>query len=54
MAKTTLIILGIIIVLMGVAGLIPGWELATEPVWHAIAKIVIGVIAIWIGAADKA
>ena len=54
MSRTTLIVLGIVVLLMGVAALIPSLELATEPTWHAIAKVVIGIIAIWIGAADKA
>jgi hypothetical protein len=55
MAKTTLIILGVVIVLMGIWGLIPAWRIsgAIDPAWHAVVKIVVGLIAIYIGAADK-
>ena len=53
MSKITLIIVGIIMAVMGILGLIPGISLGLEPVWHAIIKIIIGLIAIIIGAADK-
>ena len=53
MSKATLIIVGILILVMGILGVIPGIALGTEPVWHAIVKMVIGLIAIIIGAADK-
>lgn len=55
MSKTVLIIVGILLVLMGVAALIPlfpalGWEVW----WHAVAKIVVGLIAIGVAVTDKA
>lgn len=53
MSKTTLIIIGIVLVLMGIGALIPSIGLATEPVWHAVAKILIGIVAVGIGMADK-
>lgn len=53
MSKTVLAIIGVVILLMGIAALIPSWELATEPTWHAIVKIVIGVIALAVAAGDK-
>lgn len=53
MSKTVLIIVGVLVLLMGIAALVPSWTLATEPAWHAWVKIVVGVIAIWVGAADK-
>jgi hypothetical protein len=53
MTKYTCIILGLVVALMGVAGLIPSWELGTEPMWHAIAKIIIGLVAIVIPFVDK-
>lgn len=53
MSKITLIIVGIIVTVMGVLAIIPGIALGSEPVWHSVVKIVIGIIAIIIGAADK-
>ena len=49
MKKVTLIILGIAIALMGVLALIPAIPLGTEPLWHSIAKIIVGIIAVIIG-----
>ncbi|MFC1640695.1 hypothetical protein ACFL2D_01450 [Patescibacteria group bacterium] len=53
MTKISLIILGAVIALMGIGGLIPSFELGDEPVWHAVAKIVIGLVAILIAIMDK-
>lgn len=53
MSKTVLMVIGILVLLMGIAGLIPSWTLATEPQWHAIVKIVIGLIGIYVAATDK-
>jgi len=53
MSKTVLLIIGVVLVLMGIAALIPGWTIATEPAWHAIAKIVIGAIAFIVAVSDK-
>lgn len=53
MSKAVLAIVGIVLVLMGIAALIPSWELATEPAWHAWAKVIIGVIAVGVSIADK-
>ena len=44
--KTVLLVVGILIVLMGILALIPGIGMGTEPVWHAIAKLILGVAAI--------
>ena len=52
-SKTALIIVGILLILMGAAALVPAWTMATEPTWHSIAKIVIGLIAVVIGATEK-
>ena len=56
MSKTVLIVLGILILLMGIWGLFPSLAIAgdKDPVWHAILKIIVGVIATWVGVADKA
>lgn len=56
MAKTTLTILGVVIVLMGVWGLIPAWRIngvIYDAAWFAVVKVVVGLIVIYIGAADK-
>jgi hypothetical protein len=54
MSKTVLVILGILILVMGVLGLFVVWWGVEDPVWHAVAKIVVGLIAIYVGATDKA
>ncbi len=51
--KVTLVIVGIILVIMGIMGLIPSLALGFEPVWHAIAKIMIGFVVIIIPLTDK-
>ena len=52
-SKTVLMILGVIVALMGVAGLIPSIALGTEPMWHAAVKIVIGAYGAYVGYAEK-
>jgi len=46
MHKWTLLIVGVVVFLMGILGVIPGIEMATEPAWHAVLKIIVGIIAI--------
>ena len=41
------------LIVMGIASLIPGITLATEPMWHSIAKIVIGTVAGYIAMRKK-
>jgi len=53
MSKTFLIILGLLILIMGIMGLTVVIAGVSDPVWHAVAKIVVGLIAIGIGVADK-
>ena len=53
MSKTILMLVGVVLILMGIAGLIPSWTLATEPGWHAIVKIVIGLVAVAVAMTDK-
>ncbi len=33
---------------MGVLALLPGMNMGSEPMWHAIAKLVLGVVAVFI------
>lgn len=53
MSKTFLIIVGILILVMGIMGLTVVIADVKDPVWHAVAKVVVGLIAIGIGVADK-
>lgn len=51
--KWTLIIVGIIILVMGIAGLPGVSDMGTEPEWHAALKIIIGLIAIAVPFLDR-
>lgn len=53
MSKTTLMVVGIVLVLMGIAGLVSGWTWATEPAWHAWVKILVGAISIGVSYSDN-
>ena len=53
LTKWTLIIVGISLVVMGIAGLPGVSDMGTEPDWHAILKIVIGLVAIAVPFFDK-
>lgn len=53
MSKTFLIILGVIITVMGILGLTVVISDVHDPAWHAVAKIVVGLIAVGVGIADK-
>ena len=52
-ARPVLIVVGIVVLLMGILGLIPGLEMGTEPEWHAAFKIIIGLVAIAVGVMEK-
>ena len=51
--KITLIIVGILLAIMGVAGLPGVSDMGTEPDWHAILKIIIGVVAVIVALMEK-
>ena len=53
MSKTFLIIVGVLILVMGIMGLTVVISDVHDSVWHAVAKIVVGLIAIGVGIADK-
>ena len=53
LTKWTLVIVGLILVIMGVAGLPGVSTMGSEPDWHAVLKIVIGVVAIVIPFLEK-
>lgn len=52
-AKWTLIIVGFVVLIMGIAGLPGVSDIATEPDWHAYLKIVIGIVAVAVGLMEK-
>lgn len=49
----TLVIVGIILLVMGIAGLPGVSDMGTEPDWHAVLKIVIGIVAVVIALMEK-
>ena len=53
LTKLTLIIVGILLLVMGIAGLPGVSDMGTEPDWHAILKIVIGIVAVLIALMEK-
>lgn len=53
MSRVVLIILGLGVGLMGVLALIPSLDLADEPTWHGVVKVVVGLVAVVIGAVDR-
>jgi len=46
--KTVLLIVGLLVIVMGVLALLPGMSMGSEPTWHTIAKLVLGVVAVFI------
>lgn len=52
MSKTILIILGVIIIAIGIWGLIPSWNFSSAAAssWYAIVEVVVGLIAVYVGA----
>lgn len=51
--KITLIIVGALLLVMGIAGLPGVSDIGTEPDWHAILKIIVGVVAVIIALMEK-
>ena len=45
MVKKALLIVGIILLVMGILAVVPSLACATEPMWHAVLKIVVGAVA---------
>jgi len=52
-SKITLGIIGVLLILMGIAALIPSWTFSNAPTWYAWVKIVIGVIALIVTMVDS-
>lgn len=53
MSKTVLTVIGVVLLLLGIAGLIPSWTWAAVPAWYAVAEIIVGLIAMGVAASDK-
>jgi len=51
--RIILMIVGFIVLIMGILGAIPDLEIGTEPIWHAILKIIIGLVAIILAYINK-
>jgi hypothetical protein len=51
--KWTLIIVGAIVLVMGIAGLPGVSTMGSEPDWHAVLKIIVGAVAITVPFLDK-
>jgi len=47
--RIVLIIVGVIVLVMGILGLVPDLDMASEPEWHAALKVIVGLIAIGYG-----
>jgi len=52
-SKTVLMIIGVVVLLMGIAGLVPSLMMGTEPQWHAALKVVIGAYGAYVGYTEK-
>lgn len=46
--KLTLLIISIILIIMGILGALPNLTMGYEPFWHAITKVVIGAIGLFV------
>lgn len=53
MLRILLLIYSWLFLIMGILGLIPGLNLGVEPLWHAILKIILGVVGIWASTVKK-
>ena len=51
--KLTLIVVGVLLLVMGIAGLPGVSDMGTEPDWHAVLKIIIGIVAVVIALMEK-
>ncbi len=48
-----LMIVSVLVLLMGVLALLPSLEMATEPMWHAVVKIIVGIAGLAVAMMDK-
>jgi uncharacterized membrane protein len=52
-AKWTLIVVGLIVLVMGIWGVAGTYAGVTDPQWHAVLKIIVGLVAIVVGFMEK-
>ena len=52
-AKWTLIVVGLIVLVMGIWGLAGTYAGVTDPQWHAVLKIIVGLVAVIVGFMEK-
>jgi uncharacterized membrane protein HdeD (DUF308 family) len=52
-SKTVLMIVGVIVLLMGILALADVSASFSEPSWHAVLKVLVGLVAIVLGYMDK-
>ncbi len=53
MVKVLLMVYSWLLLIMGILGVIPGINLGTEPAWHALLKIILGILGIWASMGKK-
>ncbi len=53
MSKKVLLIISVLLILMGIATLIPRWTFASGASWYGIAQIVIGAVAFTTGYLER-
>jgi len=51
--KTALLVIGILLAAMGLLGVLDLFNIVIMPVWHSIAVIVVGAVAIYLGATNQ-
>ncbi|WP_438314834.1 hypothetical protein ACP6EK_07530 [Candidatus Caldatribacterium sp. SIUC1] len=53
MVRVLLIIYSWLLLIMGILGLIPGLNIGAEPAWHAVVKVILGIVGIWASMTKK-
>jgi uncharacterized membrane protein HdeD (DUF308 family) len=51
--RLLLMVVGVIVLIMGILGAVPGIDIGTEPMWHAALKIIIGLVVIILAYMNK-
>ncbi len=51
--RLLLMIVGVIVLIMGILGAVPGIDIGTEPMWHAALKIIVGLVVIILAYMNK-
>jgi uncharacterized membrane protein HdeD (DUF308 family) len=51
--RLLLMIVGVIVLIMGILGAVPGIDIGTEPMWHVALKIIVGLVVIILAYMNK-